>query len=128
VVFCKRRRKAIAPWVLAFWLFAIFVSIAQACGLDDEFAYGPQVEKAMVGGHGSDAGAPLPCAKFCSDDLPVLAKIKAVQDPPTGQALIAASLVGDSFQTVVVPIPSLLLSPDLPPGIAVNTRFVRLAL
>ena len=129
VIFGKRRRKAITPLILAFWLFAIFVGVAHACGLAESLSHANRSEAAMVGGHhDSDGGAPSACGKFCRDDLPVLAKLKAVQDPPAGQALIVAPFVGESFQATVPPIPSLLLSPDPPPGIAVNIRFVRLAL
>jgi hypothetical protein len=129
VVFCKRQRKAIAPLVLAFWLFALFVSVAHACGLDEQFSHVGQSEAAKVAGHDtSDDGASPACDKFCSDDLPVLAKLKAVQDPPTGQALMGPPFVGESFQTTVAAVASLLLSPDPPLGIAVYIRFVRLAL
>ena len=34
MTFGRRRQKAIAPFILALWLFAIFVSVAHACGLD----------------------------------------------------------------------------------------------
>ena len=129
VVFCKRRQKAIAPLVLAFWLFAIFVSVAHACGLDDDLGHAGRSEAAKVGGHdGSGDGAFPACDKFCSEDLRVLGKLKAVQDPPAGQALHVPTLVGESFHTATAPVPLLLLSPDPPPGIDVNIRFVRLAL
>jgi len=129
VGFSKRRQKAIAPFILAFWLFAIFMSVAHACGLDDDFGYAGRSEAAQVGGHdGTDDGASSACDKFCSDDLAVLGKLKAVQDPPTGQAFVVPQVVGGSFQTTVTPAAWLLLSPDPPPGIDVNIRFVRLAL
>lgn len=128
VLFCKRQRKFITPFVLALWLFAIFVSVAHACGLDEHLSQVGQSEAAKLGGHDrSDDGASPACHKFCSDDLPVLAKLKAVQDPPTGQALMGPSFVGESFQTVA-PVSSLPPSTDPPPGIAVYIRFVRLAL
>jgi hypothetical protein len=128
MVFCKRQRKTIAPFILAFWLFALFVSIAHACGLDEHLSHVGQSEAAMVGGHDGSDGAFPACDKFCSDDLPVLAKLKAVQDPPTGHALMEPPFVGESFQTAVAAVPSLLPSPEPPPGIAVYIRFVRLAL
>jgi hypothetical protein len=129
VIFCKRRRKAIAPFVLAFWLFAIFVSVAHACGLDENLGQVGGSEVAKLGGHdGSNDGSLPSCDKFCAGDFPVLAKLKAVQDPPTGQALMAPAIAGESFQIAATPVPSLLPSPDPPPGIAVNIRFVRLAL
>jgi hypothetical protein len=129
VVFCKRQRKALAPLVLALWLFALFVSVAHACGLDEHLSQMGQSEAAKVGGHdGSDDSASPTCDKFCSDDLPLLAKLKAVQDPPTGQALMGPPFVGELFQTPAAAVPSLLPSPGPPPGIAVYIRFVRLAL
>ena len=128
-VFCKRRRKVLAPLTLAFWLFAIFVSIAYACGLDEDFGHAVQTRMANVGGFDrSHADAFPACEKFCSDDLPVLAKVKAIQDPPTGHALLAPALVGESSQVAVARVPSLSSSPDSPPGVAINIRFVRLAL
>ena len=128
-VFGKRRRKAFTPFILAFWLFAIYVSVVHACGLDENIGDASQGMAATMSSHdGSDDGASPACEKFCSDDFPVLAKVKAVQDPPTGQPLLVSALVGDSFRIAAAPVPSLLTSPDPPPGIAVNIRFVRLAL
>ena len=129
MVFGKRRQKAIAPLILALWLFALIVSVAHACGLDDDLGYAAGSKAAMVGGHdGTEDGAFPACDKFCSDELAVLAKLKAVQDPPTGQAFVVPHIVGGSFQTTVAPVPAMLPSPEPPPGIAVNIRFVRLAL
>ena len=129
VVFCKRRRKAITPFILAFWLFAIFVSAVHACGLDEDLGSPGLNNTASIGGHdASDDGAFPNCDKFCADDTPLLAKLKAVQDPPTGQAFTVTALVCESIQTVAAPVPSHLPSPDPRPGIAVNIRFVRLAL
>src|SRR6266581_2762812 len=100
VVFGKRQRKAVTPFILALWLFAIFVSVAHACGLDEDRGSAARSEAASVGGHGgSGDGASHACEKFCSDDVPVLAKLKAVQDPPTGQAVMVPPVAGESFQT-----------------------------
>ena len=129
VVFRKRRRKFIAPFILALWLFAIFVSVAHACGLDEDLVHAGLNITANVSGHdGADDGGSPSCDKFCADDFPLLAKLKVVQDPPTGQALLVPTLVGESFQTAVAPVPSLLRSLDPPPAIAVSIRFVRRAL
>jgi len=129
VVFGKRRRKVVTPFILAFWLFAIFVSVAHACGLDESLAQADINKTANVGGlDGSDDGGFPSCDKFCADDFPLLAKVKAVQDPPTGQAFLVPDVVRESFQTAAAPVPALVPSPDPPPSIAVNIRFVRLAL
>lgn len=128
-VFGKHRRKVLTPFILAFWLFAISVSVVHACGLDENIGDAGQGMAASMSSHdGSDDGASPACEKFCSDAFPVLTKLKAVQDPPTGQALLVPALVGESFRIAAAPVSSLLPSPDPPPGIAVNIRFVRLAL
>jgi hypothetical protein len=128
-VFCKRRRKFITPFIMALWVFAIFVSVAHACGLDEDFGHAGPNKTVNVSGHNSSENGGSPsCDKFCADDFPLLAKLEVVQDSPTGQALMGPPFVGESFQTTVAAVASLLLSPDLPPGIAVYIRFVRLAL
>ena len=129
VIFGKRRQKVIAPFVLAFWLFAIFVSVAHACGIDDALGHSGWSEAAKMGGHDEPHKGALPaCDKFCSDDLAVLAKLKAVQDPPAGPAIHVTTLVGESFHAATASVRLVLLSPDPPPGINVNIHFVRLAL
>ena len=96
VVFCRRRQTAIAPFILALWLFALFVSVVRACGLDDDLRHAGHSQAASVGGHdGTDDGASSACDKFYSDDLAVLGKLKAVQDPPTGHAFVAPQFVVD---------------------------------
>ena len=128
-VFCKRRRKAVAPLVLAFWLFAVILSVAQACGMGDELAHAGQKGTANVVGHDrSRDGAPPCCAKFCSDDIPLLAKVKAVQDPTGGHALATLSLISKPFPVATAPLASILQEQNLSPGIAVSIRFLRLTL
>ena len=128
-VFSMRRRRAIAPFILGFWLFAICVSVAHACGLDEDFRNAGVSKTSLVSALCAlDESATPACEKFCFDDSPLLAKLTAVQDSPTGQAFIVPAPVGGSIQTVTAPPPLLWLSPDPPPGIAVNIRFVRLAL
>jgi hypothetical protein len=80
VVFYKRQQKAITPFILAFWLFALFVSVAHACGLNEDLSRAAKPKPHI----GSEDRASPACDKFCPDDLPILAKVKAVQDPLTG--------------------------------------------
>src|SRR6266567_4540036 len=108
VVFCKRQRKFITPFILALWLFAIVVSVAHACGLDENFGHADLNTSVNVSGHdGLHNGTCSSCDRFCANDFPVLAKLKAVQDPPTGQALLVPVVV-DSFQVAASSVPSLL--------------------
>ena len=127
--FCKRRRKVITPFMLALWLFAFFVSVAHACGLEAGLGHAGINNTVAVSGHdGSDDGAFPNCDKFCADDFPLLAKLKAVEDPPTGQALLMPAFVNETFHPAATFFHAMSASPDPPPGIAVHIRFVRLAL
>ena len=124
----KRNRKFIASFVLAFWVFAIFANVLHACTLDEDLGRPFHVAAAGVHGHDGSQNEGCPgCASLCADDLAVLAKLKAIEDLPTGQ-LLPPAIVGDSFQMAAVPATSLPPMPDYPPGIAINTRFTRLTL
>jgi len=129
-VFSRRRRKWVAPLTLALWSFALFVGIVHACGLDQDLGHQAPSRMMDVGipdtSH-NDGTSPA-CEKFCADDFPLLAKVKAVQDPPTGQVLLGPGMVGESSRPIIPQVSSLFSSPRPPPGIDINTRFVRLAL
>jgi hypothetical protein len=115
--------------VLLIWLFAIFVSIANACGLYADFEHSAVARAVHAGAMDkSDDGSDPNCAKFCADDLPILVKLKAVQDLPTGQFVLASLFVGKTFQAAGAALVSMLPAPQPLPALAVNTRFVRLAL
>jgi hypothetical protein len=128
-VFRKRQRKVIGSLILASWLFAIFASVAHACSLDEDLGRTFHVAAAGAHGHDRSSGDACPgCENLCADDLAVLAKLKAIQDPPTGQTLLAPAVVADAFPITAASASSLLPSQERPPGIAINTRFTRLAL
>jgi len=129
VFLSKRRRKGFTPFVMALWLFAIFVSVAHACGLQDSFRQSNPSEGVVCAGAASAHGETSPnCDKFCADALPLLTKLGAVQDPSMGDVVLTASVTRESFHACAAPILLPSPSPGPPPGIAVNTRFVRLAL
>ena len=75
----------------------------------------------------SDGDTSPACEKFCADDFPLLGKLKAAQDPPTGYAFLTPAVAGDISPANAAPV-SLWPRSVPPPIIAVNTRFVRLAL
>jgi hypothetical protein len=128
-LFRKRWQRFVAPFILASWLFAVFASVAQACGLDEDLASLVRGEAAQINGHGQSHDDPCPaCDKFCADDLAVLAKIKAAEGPPTGQAILSPGAAGETFPISAAPVSSTVPPPAPPPGIAINVRFVRLAL
>ena len=129
MLFSRRYRKSTTPLVLAIWLFALVSSVAQACGFADDVEHAGVNVIAVLAAH-QDAGEQTSptCEKFCADDLALVTKLSAVEDSPAGTAVLAPA------PDYAVPVVSatrtswLLSGPDPPPGIAVNTRFVRLAL
>jgi hypothetical protein len=121
------RRKVIASVCLGTWFFAFFVAIAHAC--DVEAALGP-LQHAVAAPADcqdqSDKDALPGCKQLCADDLPVLAKLQAVQDQTGGQALPPPSL-GAPLVLRVSWAPQVRHLHPLP-DFAPNIRSVRLAL
>ncbi len=121
--------RVLAAAVLGYWLLALFISIAHACGLDEKLGYSSQVVTAMTGGQGHTAdGAPSACKQFCADGSAVLAKVKSVHDQPGGDALLVPPSLSEPLLARAASALSLRDRPQPPPAIALNTRFVRLAL
>lgn len=127
--FHRRQRKPLAAMVIGCWLFALFVSVANACGFNADLAQTARAEAmAMSGQPDTDESGSPACKQFCADDLPVLAKIKLVQDQASAQALPVSPLsVAPVLAGGLNAVPPL-RSRQPPPGIALNIRFVRLAL
>lgn len=123
----RRQRKPFAAVVVACWLSALFVSVAHACSFDPDQSDATRAMTMSSDGGGTD-NAPPGCDKFCADDLPVLAKVKAVQDQSSAQALlisplsVAPALVGNSRAATP------LRSARPPATVSLNIRFVRLVL
>ena len=122
------QRKVVASLALGGWLFAFFVGVAHACGLDAGLgAAHHAVTVSAVGQNPCDGDALPGCKQFCADDLPVLAKLQSIQDQPGGSALLPPSS-GEPLLVRVAWVHSPLHRLYPPPDIAPNTRFVRLAL
>ena len=123
-----RQRHVLASITLGCWLFAVFAGVVHACGLDGEFGHSQQAVSASTDTprQGADDAAPG-CEQFCADNLPVLAKIQLVADQPGEQALLPFSLYQPLLARVAF-VPSPLHRPRPTPGVALNTRYVRLAL
>jgi hypothetical protein len=122
------QRKFVASLALGGWLFAFFVGVVHACGFDAE--PGPLQQTVIVSPCSHDQGdkGALPdCKQFCADDLPVLAKLQSIQDQPGGNALLPPSS-DESLLVRVAWVQSPLHRVYPLPDIALNTRFVRLAL
>jgi hypothetical protein len=124
----NRRRRAVASLVLGAWMFALVASLAHACGFAEELGIDRPVAAALPeGGHGDPEGAAPPgCKQFCGDGISALAKLKTFQDQPNAQTLLPLSWLGEVRPTNAA-APAL-LHPKPTPSLAVNIRFVRLAL
>ena len=110
------------------WLFALGVSIAHACGLDAYLSDANKVDAMAMSGQGDGDETPPGCQRFCADDVPVLPKIKLVQDQASAQPLLISLR---SIEPLVAGAPPTIFpwrAPQPPPGIAASIRFVRLAL
>ena len=123
-----RRRRILASVSLGSWLFAFFVGVAHACGI--EAVLGPVQQPVTVAAdihdHGDEDALPG-CERLCADDFPLLAKLQAVQDQVGGQALFLPGL-GEPLVVRVAWAPSQVRHLHPPPDIAPTIRFVRLAL
>ena len=121
------QRMVVPRVALGCWLFAFFVGVGHACGLDGVAGPSqPPVSAAAdtPGQADDDAG----CGQFCAGNLPVLEKLQAVQDQPGGQPVLLSPFLGEPLLARITTAPSPLHRPHPPPGIPLNTRFVRLAL
>jgi hypothetical protein len=129
VCFRRRYRKPIAAVVTACWLFALAASVVHACGLDANLGQASLAQTMnMSGPGGDDDTAPPGCDQFCADDFPLLAKLKLVQDQSGTQPLLISLSSVEPMPTSEATVASLSRSPDPPPVVAVNIRFLRLAL
>lgn len=115
--------------MLGAWLFAFALGVAHACVGGELFAFDPHPPHAAV-----PAGTPLgedanpACAKFCADDIPVVAKVKAAQDfagdlaPPLAFAVRPAATPAES------PLEQAVAHAPARPGVPLRLRFLRLTL
>ena len=127
-ILSRSRRKAMTPFVLALWLFALAASIAHACGLDDALGRASLGEQVSVGHQAPGDGASPACDKFCADDTPLLKTLKAVEDSPAGVALLVPASESGAPVVAYPRTIEVRSGSNPPPDLAINTRFVRLAL
>jgi hypothetical protein len=102
-----------------------------ACGFDTSFGNDANrvAPMSMSGNDEPEEHTPPGCSQFCADNLPVLAKIKQIEDQFSPQALPVVALLS------ITPSLTGALPAATPPGtsrprgrISLNIRFVRLSL
>ena len=123
-----RHRKHVASFALACWLFAVFVAAVHACTLEGELVGAHAVTASATEHHEQGGISPPGCEQFCTDVVRAPVKSTLVLDQPAEQALLLATVVGAPTVTSAVPATSPLDRPHPPPGIALYSRFLRLAL
>jgi hypothetical protein len=124
-----RYRKFLTSSVLGFWMFALFVGIANACSWDGVTG---APHHATVVAHAVDDIADQDiapgCDEFCSNDVPMLSMLKLVQDQPAGQPLVLATHHRLGVLPSAAPVLRLARTTHPPPGVPFSLRIVRLTL
>ena len=120
-LFNVHQRKVLTPVILGCWLFALFVGVVHACGLDGELGRSQHVVATSIDSqrHG-DGDADPGCQQCCADNVPVLVKLQSVQDQPGGQALLLPPFVVVPLLARMASGPSPLHRLHPPPGIALK--------
>lgn len=124
----RRRKTLLASAILGAWVFGLFVGIAHACGWDGVTAMRHVAVAAGALAEPSPDGAPPGCAKFCNDDLPLVAKVQSVQDSPTGHPPVLAGHQAFGLATHAAPAVRPVMAAHPPPDVPVSIRFLRLTL
>jgi len=123
----RQQRKTITSFALVVWLFALFVGIAHACGLDEPGGGLLYAVAASPSERQSDAGTPDDCEQFCKANVPVVTKLPSLGDQSDAQPLIVA--VRDIGVAVALP-PGFQRAPVAhpPPDVTAYLRFAHLRL
>ena len=111
-------------------MFAFAVSVAHACalGLVDAVSLAQDHASAMSVADNAPDCAPPGCKAFCHDELPIVGKLSALEQPIDGQPLLLSSTTaaGSFSATVVTTLPRPSAAPL--PSVPLVIRFLRLAL
>jgi hypothetical protein len=129
-LFSALQRKVLTSVTLGCWLFAFFVGVVHACVLNGELGHSQQVVSISIDSQGLDDHDAHPgCEQFCAENVPVLAQASSVAGQSGEQALLPSPPRWCVSRWVSTASPAVAMHrPHPPPGVALNTRFVRLAL
>jgi len=124
-----RHRDFLTSSVLAIWMFALFVGIANACSWDGVTAVRHQSTAAIhADSETMDHDMAPACENLGSNDLPLFSVLQRVQDRPAGQPLVLATRYDLGSQPISAPNLRWARNAHPPPGVPHSLRFVRLAL
>lgn len=124
-----RDRRWLTSAVLVLWVLALFVGVANGCGLDGmtSMTHPPTLEAHSAAGADDHDMAPG-CDEFCSNDVPLVSVLKLIPDQPVGQPLIIASRHYLGVPPISAPALGLARNAHPPPGVPFSLRTVRLTL
>ena len=124
-----RNRKMLTSTFLGFWVFAVFVGIANACAWDGVTVvpHRPTLTVDAVA-HAIDDTMAAASEEYCSKDLPLLGAPQRVQDQPTGQPLVVATHHDLGFLPIRAPVLRAAWIDHPSSGVPFSLRIVRLTL
>jgi len=124
-----RHRQFLTSGILGLWMFALFVGFANACNWDGVTAvpHQPAVAAHAVD-DATDRGTASGGDEFCSNDVPLVAVLQLIQDPPAAQPLVIATHHDLGFLPISAPIFHLARTAHPSPGVPFSLRIVRLTL
>jgi hypothetical protein len=125
-----RHRKFLTSTTLGLWMFALLVSIANACSWDGvtSVPHTPTVAAHAVDDCMDHGMAPGCDDEFCSNDVPLLSVLQLVQEQPAGQPLVIETHLDLGFLPISAPILRLARTAHPSPGVPFSLRIVRLTL
>jgi hypothetical protein len=124
-----RHREFLTSSVLAIWMFALFVGIANACSWDGVTAVRHQSTAAIhADSETVDHDMAPACENVGSNDLPLLSVLQRVQEKPAGQPLVLATRHDLGSRPISAPNLRWVRHAHPSPGVPYAFRFVRLKL
>ena len=124
-----RHREFLTASVLAIWMFALFVGIANACSWDGVTAVRHQSTAVILADSKTvDHDVAPACENGGSNDLPLFSVLQLVQDQPAGQPLGLPTSYDIGLRPTSAPTLRWARNAHPPPGVPFSLRIVRLTL
>ena len=123
-----RNRRWLTSTVLGWWVFALFVGIANACSWDGVTSLEHCPTLLTNATDAVDHDMAPGCDAFCSNDVRLVSVLKLVQDQPAGQPVIPTPHYKRGVVPISVHVLRLARNAHPPPALTFSLRTVRLTL